>query len=81
MSDIAVEIYSTPTCPECNAAKEFLSQHDIPYEVHDIENEPDQIEKLRELTGKNIVPTIKVGDEIYIGFMNNREQIEKLLLS
>lgn len=59
--------------------KEFLSHYNIPYTEHDIERDQQKIEDLNKLTGKNIVPTIIINDEIFIGFSQNREKIETLL--
>lgn len=44
-----------------------------------MENE-EKIDELKKLTGKNIVPTIVINDEIFIGFAQNLEEIEILLL-
>lgn len=38
------------------------------------------MEQLIKLTGKHIVPTIKINDQLFIGFSANREQIEGLIL-
>lgn len=38
------------------------------------------MEALTNLTGKMIVPTLVINDEVFIGFTANREEIEKLLL-
>lgn len=81
MNDFAIEIYTTPTCPDCKAAKEFLSQHNFNYTEHDIVENQENIEELIKFTGKHIVPTIKINDEVFIGFSQNRETIETLLLS
>lgn len=48
---------------------------------HNIEDDSGAIEELNSLTGKMIVPTIKINDEIFIGFAQNREKIEELLLT
>ncbi|MCM3443364.1 glutaredoxin family protein [Metabacillus halosaccharovorans] len=79
MENQKVEIYTTKTCPDCKAAKEFLSSHSISYIENDIEDDSKNMDNLIALTGKHIVPTIKFGDEVFIGFSINREKIESLL--
>lgn len=61
-------------------AKEFLSQHNLSYSEHDISKDEKKVEALTSLTGKMIVPTLVINDEVFIGFAANREEIEKLLL-
>jgi glutaredoxin len=73
-------IYSTPTCPDCKAAKEFFSQHNISFTEHDIATHPEKAESLEQLTGKKIVPTIVIGEKVLIGFAANRKEIENDLL-
>lgn len=75
-----VEIYTTPTCPDCKAAKEFFLSHNINYIEHNIEVDSKNMDKLIEITGKHIVPTIIIKDEIFIGFSVNREKIESILV-
>ncbi|MGM0878184.1 MAG: glutaredoxin family protein [Bacillota bacterium] len=81
MENQKVEIYTTKTCSDCKAAKEFLSSHSISYIENDIEDDSKNMNNLIALTGKHkhIVPTIKFGDEVFIGFSINREKIESLL--
>ena len=55
MNDFAIEIYTTPTCPDCKAAKEFLSQHNLNYAEHDIVENEENIKELNKLTGKKIL--------------------------
>ncbi|MBU8763702.1 glutaredoxin family protein [Micrococcus luteus] len=74
-----VEIYTAPTCPDCKAAKQFLSNHNISFSDHDVSEQLEQ-DALKKLTGKQIVPTIKIGQKIFIGFAANRKEIENLLL-
>lgn len=52
-------------------AKEFLSQHSIPFDEKNISTDDDA---LAELTKRNIrsVPTFLVGNEVVVGFDKNR---------
>lgn len=80
MPNVPVQIYTTPTCPDCKAAKQFLSQQNIPYTEHDIAEHPEKAEELYQLTGKKIVATLVVSGKVFIGFVPNRQEIEKSLL-
>lgn len=80
MADWKVDVYSAPTWADCHAAMEFLSQHNIPYTEHSIEDDG-VIEEVEKLAGKRAVPVVKINDQVFVGFSKNRDEIEKLLLS
>ncbi|HPZ43332.1 MAG TPA: glutaredoxin domain-containing protein [Bacillota bacterium] len=57
--------------------KEFLSQKGVKYrELNVAENEAARSEMIRK-TGRMAVPTIKVGEQVVVGF--DRNQLERLL--
>jgi glutaredoxin 3 len=74
-----VEIYTIPTCSDCNDAKRFFREHNIAYIDYNCEEDPKYAEEVWKLTRKQIVPTIKIGDQVFIGFSANYEEIQKLL--
>lgn len=87
--DLTLELYTRPTCSDCQAAKEYLADHDIAY-VHKNVGEDDTLEKeLIEIAGSRIVPSFVfykkglLGKKKFvknlIGFENNREEIKELL--
>ncbi len=72
-----VTVYSTPTCPYCVLAKEYLSSKGVRYVDHDVSRDrPKAIEMIRksEQTG---VPVIDIGGEIIIGF--DKQRIDEAL--
>ncbi len=72
-----VTVYSTPTCPYCVLAKEYLSSKGVKYVDHDVSRDrPKAIEMIRksEQTG---VPVIDIGGEIIIGF--DKQRIDEAL--
>ncbi|OPG95164.1 hypothetical protein B2I21_28160 [Chryseobacterium mucoviscidosis] len=75
-----VEVYTTPTCEDCKNFKKFLNDHQIPYTEFSIADNPENAVILRERTGKNLVPTIFIDNEVYFGFVFNRQEIEQKLL-
>lgn len=49
--------------------KEFLHQHDVAFEGHDIVDLPDGLERIREATGGPVgTPTVIIDGEARIGF-------------
>jgi len=75
-----VTIYTIPTCSDCNDAKRFFRDNGIAYTDYNCEEDPSKAEEVKQLTGKQIVPTIKINDQIFVGFSANYTEIEKLLL-
>lgn len=78
---LKVEVYTTPTCEDCKNFKIFLNEHQIEYTDYDIADHSDHADTLRERSGKNLVPTIFINDQVFFGFVFNRQEIESLLLS
>ena len=59
----SLTVYSAPWCPHCKRVKKFLAAHRVPYDVVDIDENPDSIERLRALQdGAQIIPTVVYGD-------------------
>lgn len=77
MMDKKAIIYSTPTCPYCEMAKEYFKRNNVEYEEHNVnENE----EAAKEMIAKSHqlgVPVIDIGGVIIVGF--NRPEIDKAL--
>ncbi|WP_211749244.1 glutaredoxin family protein [Paenibacillus sp. Marseille-Q4541] len=76
-----VEVYTTPTCEDCRNFKKFLNENQIAYTEFSIADHPDHADELFNRTGKRLVPTIFIDNEVFFGFVFNREVIEKKLLS
>ena len=70
-------IYSTPTCHFCHAAKEFFKEHHIEYTDNDVAENVENRKKMIEMTGQMGVPVIKIGDDIIVGF--DEQKIRELL--
>ena len=52
MNETQVTVYSAPWCPHCRRVKKFLSAHRVRYETIDIEEDPREIESLRQLLAR-----------------------------
>lgn len=72
-----VKVYSTPTCPFCVMAKEWLRLKGVDYEEKNVAEDMDARQEMVEATGQTGVPVIMVDDEVVVGF--NQALLESLL--
>ncbi len=77
MADKKVVIYSTPTCPYCKRAKEYLSRKGISYTDIDVAQDREKAKEMTEKSGQMSVPVIIIDGEIVVGF--NQVLLDKLL--
>lgn len=77
--DESVKIYTIPTCSDCNFAKRYFEQNDILYTDYNCEEDPKYPEEVWNLTGKQVVPTIVIGNKVFVGFAENLNEISSLL--
>lgn len=75
----SVTIYTTPTCPDCRALKQWLGASGIPYEERDLTN-PAVAQEAKTRTGVRVAPITFVGEAVFFGtFASQRPQIEAAL--
>ena len=72
-----VKVYSTPTCPYCKMAKEYLSSKGVSYQNIDVSSDQNSLEEMVKLSGQMGVPVIVIDSEIMIGF--DKARIDSLL--
>ncbi len=72
-----VKIYSTPTCPYCIRAKQFLKDSNIEFEDIDVSTNPDKAKEVVDKSGQMGVPILDIEGQIIIGF--DKEAIQKAL--
>jgi len=72
-----VKIYTTPTCPYCKLAKEFMAQHNVEFEEVDVSRDEHALHEMVAKSGQLGVPVIDVDGKIMIGF--NRSKLTELL--
>ena len=77
MADKKVVIYSTPTCPYCKRAKDYLSRRGIPYTDINVAQDREKAKEMIQQSGQMGVPVITIDNEIVVGF--NQALLEKLL--
>lgn len=59
-----VEIYTTPTCPYCQAAKRLLAKKGASFTEIDVSRDPDlRIKMTARANGKRSVPQIFIGGQ------------------
>ena len=72
-----VSVYSTPTCPYCHQAKEYLRQKGIDFMEYNVASDLEARNTMVQKSGQLGVPVIEVDGNIVIGF--NRTRLEELL--
>ncbi len=63
-----VIIYSTPTCPYCHAAKEFMKENKVDFTDIDVSKDHDKAQEMIEKSGQMGVPVIDINGTIIVGF-------------
>ena len=72
-----IEIYTTPTCGFCHAAKRLLSSKGAPFAEIDLAREPDRrAEMVGRANGRRTVPQIFVG-ETHVGGCDDLFALER----
>ena len=77
MADKKVIIYSTPTCPYCKRAKDYLSKKGITYTEYDVAENKEKAREMIQKSGQMGVPVIIIDNEVVVGF--NQALLDKLL--
>lgn len=72
-----VVVYSTPTCPYCHQAKDYLREKGIPFTDHNVATDREARDSMIQKSGQMGVPVIDVDGSIVVGF--NRGKLEELL--
>ena len=72
-----VTIYSTPTCHFCHAAKDFFTEHNVAFTDYNVASDLPKRQEMIQKSGQMGVPVIFIGDEIIVGF--DEDRIKELL--
>lgn len=72
-----VIVYSTPTCPYCHAAKDFLKANNVEFKDIDVSKDQKAAGEMIEKSGQMGVPVLEIGGQVIIGF--DKEKIKKAL--
>lgn len=75
--DKKIIIYSTPTCPFCIRAKQFLKDNKIQFTDIDVSMDQAKAQEMIEKSGQMGVPVIDIDGKIIVGF--DKEKIKESL--
>ena len=65
---MGIKVYSTPNCPWCKKAKDFLRENGFEFEEIDVSSNQDAAREMIEKSKQMGVPVIEVDGEILVGF-------------
>ena len=72
-----IRIFSTPSCPYCKMAKQFLTSVSIPFEDVDVSENEEAANEMIEKSGQMGVPVIDIDGKFVVGF--NKSELAKEL--
>ena len=70
--DKKVLVYSTPTCPYCVRAKQFLKDNSVAFEDIDVSINQAAASEMVSKSGQMGVPVLEIDGEIIVGFDKER---------
>ena len=72
-----VKVYSTPTCPYCHLAKQFLKENNIEFEDIDVSVNQQAAQEMIDKSHQMGVPVLDIDGNIVAGF--DKAKIKQLL--
>jgi len=72
-----VKVYSTPTCPWCMRAKQYLEAKGIAFENMDVSSDEKAQEEMIKISGQMGVPVIVIDGKVVVSF--DKARLEELL--
>jgi glutaredoxin-like YruB-family protein len=63
-----VIVYSTPTCPWCRTAKEFLKNHNIAFKDYDVSVDEKARDEMIKKSDQMGVPVLDINGKIIVGY-------------
>lgn len=74
-----VEIYTTPTCPDCRQLKAWLTLNGVPFTERNLTG-PAMAEEAKARTGVRVAPITVIGTNVSYGtFASQRQTLARLL--
>ncbi len=74
---LVVKVYSTPTCPYCHMAKDYLKEKGVKFKDVNVADNDKAREEMIEKSGQMGVPVLDINGKIIVGF--DRQEIDKAL--
>jgi glutaredoxin-like YruB-family protein len=75
--DKTVKVFSTPTCPYCIRAKQFLKDNSVIFEDIDVSLNQAAAEEMISKSGQMGVPVLEIDSQIIVGF--DKDKIKQAL--
>jgi glutaredoxin 3 len=72
-----VAVYSTPTCPYCRLAKDYLNEKGIEFADYNVATDLEARNVMVQKSGQLGVPVIEVDGQVIVGF--NKQKLEELI--
>ncbi len=72
-----VIVFSTPTCPHCRHAKQYLRSRGIAFTDVDVSRDMQAARDMVRMSGQQGVPVIRIDNQVVVGF--DRPKIDRLL--
>lgn len=66
-----VVLYSVPVCGSCDLARAYLEKRKVPYSEHNLENNVELQQKLKQKHGALSAPTITIGEKVMKGYVES----------
>ena len=63
-----VLIYKKDPCPYCDRAIQFLNNREIPFDMIDLTDKPEEIDRIKAETGWRTVPIILINGKLIGGY-------------
>lgn len=77
MKKHVVKVFSTPTCPYCYMAKDYLKAKNVEFEDIDVSQDRAQAMAMVQKSGQMGVPQLWIDDAVVVGF--STAKIDELL--
>ncbi len=65
---MTVKVYSTPSCPWCTVAKNYLTSKHVQFEDVDVSQNREAAVEMVQKSGQRGVPVIDINGSIIVGF-------------
>lgn len=65
---MAVKVYSTPSCPWCTVAKNYLKSKNVQFEEVDVSKNREAAMEMVQKSGQRGVPVLDINGSIIVGF-------------
>jgi glutaredoxin 3 len=66
-----VKVYSTPTCPWCGRAKQFLKDNNVVFQDMDVASNRAYRDEMVKKTNQLGVPVVEIDGETHVGYDEN----------